>query len=91
MENIKVFMQRYAIHHFGIDLLHLSDAIELIDLCQAADIPVLGIDAFRLCDDCIQPFLEHSADFSHANVSYQEIREFLASKRQHNLIFEIVI
>lgn len=91
MEKIKAFIQSHAIHRPGIDLLHYSDAMELIDLCQATNVPVLGIDGFWLLGDRLQPFLEHSIDFSLTAVSYQEIKAFLASKEGLDLLFEIVL
>ena len=36
----------------------------LIKLCQQESLPILGIDAFEICGEKIQPSIENSIDLS---------------------------
>lgn len=79
-----------AIHRHGIDLYDAEDAILLIKLCQQANILVLGIDAFRLYGDKIQPCMENSIDLSLENGNYDLALQFLADRRTAGFLYEIV-
>lgn len=79
-----------AIHRHGIDLYDAEDAILLIKLCQQAQIPILGIDAFKLYDDKIQPSMENSIDLSLENNNYDLALCFLTDRRNMGFMYEIV-
>lgn len=73
------------------------NAIEFIEECKKYNIEILGIDGFELYDIYIQPFLEHSIDFTtvqnlediNNGDRYHKAIEFLKS-RNDDLFFEIV-
>lgn len=70
-----------------------EDAIELVNLCQQYNLPVLGIDSFIITDTKTQPFMEHSIDYSNileSQNSFDLARAFLESKKAYGFVFEIV-
>lgn len=83
-------LSQKAIHRHGIDLYDAEDAILLIKLCQQAQIPILGIDAFKLYDDKIQPSMENSIDMSLESKNYDLALRFLTDRRTAGFIYEIV-
>lgn len=83
-------LSQKAIHRYGIDLYDVENAMLLIKLCQQANIPVLGIDAFRLYGDKIQPCMENSIDLSFENGNYDLALQFLADRRTAGFLYEIV-
>ncbi len=79
--------KRYGIMYFGFE-----DTLELLALCQKTNTEILGVDAFKLSDgDLIQPFSEHSFDFSSDSYNYTWIIDFVSSKKDLGLVFEVVM
>ncbi len=79
-----------AIHRPGLDVYTAEDAILLVKLCQQASLPVLGVDAFKLFGDKIQPFMEHSIDLSNENESHDKAIKFLTDRLGMDFVYEIV-
>jgi len=79
-------------------MLYPQDALRMIQRCQELTVPVLGIDAFRLRSDGIQPVSEQSIDFtSSSNLTmpraeiWTAARDFVQQRLQSGLVFEVVI
>lgn len=83
-------LSQKAIHRAGIDLYEMEDAILLIKLCQQAKIAILGIDAFKIFGDKIQPSMENSIDLSLESRSYDRALQFLTDRRTMGFMYEIV-
>lgn len=83
-------LSKKAIHRAGIDLYGIEDAILLIKLCQKAKLPILGIDAFKIFGDKIQPSMENSIDLSLENKNYDLALNFLTDRRNLEFMYEIV-
>lgn len=83
-------LAKRAIHRSGIDLYNIDDAMLLIKLCQQASLPILGIDAFKICGDKIQPSMENSIDLSLEKESYDIAMNFLTERCNLKFLYEIV-
>lgn len=92
MKDIENYIMNHAITHYNIELLSWTDAMEFVSLCEKKGITILGIDSFRLSNKYIIPFLEHSIDFTirEKRYTFEEIKNFLCTKRHLDLLFEIV-
>jgi hypothetical protein len=88
---VNSFVQEKGILKHGLILFYFQDAINLINLCCDHNVPILGIDSFKLFDNRIQPFLEHSIDCSNNTKDYKRILDFINSKKNFDFMFEIVI
>ncbi len=86
---IEEFAKR-AIHRSGVDLYNIDDAILLIKLCQQASLPILGIDAFKIYGNKIQPSMENSIDLSLEKESYDVAINFLTERCNLEFLYEIV-
>ncbi len=91
MEKITVdeFSKR-SIKRHGIELYNREDAINLVYLCQQENIKVLGIDAFILFGDAIQPSMENSIDLSYEENGYELAKKFLNDRVNTEFVYEIV-
>ena len=81
--------------HWVTPLFPPNVMLEIIEACQKADLRIYGFDGFKLWEnDGIQPFMEHSVDYSNIE-DKQEIfrmsREFIVEKADLGLLFEIVV
>ncbi|ETA81932.1 hypothetical protein [Youngiibacter fragilis] len=79
-----------AIIRAGIHFYEYEDALELINLCQKASLPILGIDSFIVTETKTQPFLEHSIDLSYSENSYEQAKDFLKLRKCKGFVFEVV-
>ena len=70
---INSFVQEKGIFRHGLILFCFQDAINFVNLCCDHNVPILGVDSFKLFDNQIQPFLEHSIDCS--DNTWQFVRE----------------
>lgn len=86
---IDEFSQR-SIHRLGIDLYTVEDALILVELCRQASLPILGIDAFKLCGDKIQPSMANSIDLSSEKECYDIAIKFLVDRSNLTFVYEIV-
>ena len=78
----------------GLILLSKANAIEFVDACELASIPILGIDGFYIVGNFIQPSLENSIDFTSSLIKpianiYQFSKQFIANKAE-DVFFEVV-
>ena len=64
LNKIEQLFAARAIIRPGTFLLKPIDAIEFLNECQKQQIRILGVDAFYLIEEKIQPSLLHSADFT---------------------------
>lgn len=83
-------LSQKAIHRAGIDLYEIEDAILLIKLCKKTKLPILGIDAFKIFGDKIQPSMENSIDLSLDNKNYDLALDFLTDRRNLEFMYEII-
>lgn len=83
-------LTKRAMHRPGIDLYSVEDAILLVRLCQQASIQILGIDAFKIYGDKIQPIMENSVDLSEDDDSYNSAIKFLTDRYNLSFMYEIV-
>lgn len=85
-----------AIERHGLILLQSADAAQYVERCAEHGVAVLGIDAFLVTDDGVQPLMEHSIDFSASHppieneTVYQKAIDLLKARDHLNLWFEIV-
>jgi hypothetical protein len=75
-------------------LFNKSTAISFIYELRKAHIPILGIDAFRVVGNSIQPIMEYSIDFSLSEKpslnSWDDSSTFISLDRGEDLLFEVV-
>ena len=89
--NFDAEMRAKAVVRAGLLLYHIDEAISLVVLCQKHGIQVLGIDSFDISNDHTMPVMEHSIDFSSESPTrYKDAVSYLESKRDLDLVFEII-
>lgn len=88
-----MFINNVAINRNGIFLLDYINMKKLIELCKKCNIEVLGIEAFSLHDEAIQPHLDKSIDFSSEFNKNTTPEEYLKQFNNDNLqlLFEVII
>ena len=65
MDKVEEKFQLKLNKHYGVWLFKRNDAIDCIRFCQEQNIPILGIDAFKLhSSNMIQPFMSESVNYS---------------------------
>jgi hypothetical protein len=81
-----------AIKHNKMTLYHPQDAIKVIKKCQQLNKRVYGIDAFKLNEPYIQPFMEFSTDYSddYSDAIYTNAIEHIQKHSDKGFVFEIV-
>lgn len=92
-EDIFMFINNVAINRNGIFLLDYTNMKKLIELCKISNIDVLGIDAFSLHNEKIQPHIDKSIDFSSEFNKHTTLEEYLKqfNKGDSQLWFEVTI
>lgn len=79
----------------GILMLAPADAIAFIRRARQAQLPVLGIDGFRIDGDMVMPQSDHLADFSsaveHGDGAWDEAVTFVTERAKTGLVFEVVL
>jgi hypothetical protein len=95
LNKIEQLFAAKAIIRPGTFLLKPIDAIEFLTECQKQEINILGVDAFYLVEEKVQPSLMHSVDFTSSrrremdiNV-YDEVRKLIEAA--NDMYFEIII
>jgi len=91
MVNLKELFSDVCLDVRGIRLLRSEDAIRFVRICRDENVPILGIDGFRLFDGKrIQPFQEHSSDYSDQPEESHDLAEaFLLERMDKDLWFEM--
>lgn len=95
MNRVEKQFKEKAIVRGSIMLFTKENALSFVKACKESGIQILGIDAFHLLEENIQPSLDNSVDFSSSEYSlsaediYSEAINFLRGKSD-NLFFEIV-
>jgi len=88
--------KKRGIARHNLMLFAAEDALTVLDEGQAADQELLGVDGFKLSGTAIQPFLEHSIDFTTAPTkatgpdAYERCRKFIQARANDGLLFELV-
>jgi hypothetical protein len=96
-DDIEAAFNDRAVVRGRLQLFRSADAIELIRTCHDAGVRVLGIDAFLVGPDWIQPSMDHSIDFStehHAELlknSWQHAERFMREREATPFLFEVVM
>ena len=75
----------------GVFLLKAEDALRFVEECEQRRVAILGVEGFRLLEQMIQPFQEHSFDLERVNPESHKItKDFIANRLDQNLWFEVV-
>src|SRR5256885_185745 len=81
--------------HYGVLVLSAEDARAMILRAEEEKIRVLGIDAFILRGDSIQPEMEHSVDYSERSTvsdsDWSDAVAFIQKKAPLGFAFEVVL
>lgn len=83
-----------AIKHSNMLLFTSVQVLEIIEVCKKMGTRIYGIDGFRLNNGWIQPFIEHSVDFSYIQdkyAVYDLAKVFIEERLNLELVFEIVL
>lgn len=67
---------------------------DIIDACRQADLRIYGFDGLKLRGISIQPFIEHSVDYSNIEDKqefFRLSRDFILQKANLGLMFETVV
>ena len=80
---------------YGIIMLSADDACAMIRRAQREKVRVLGIDAFLIRGETVQPFMEHSNDYStrgyYLDSDWDDAVAFIGSKMPLGFVFEVVL
>ena len=76
--------------HGGVLAFSPEIALSIVSRLEEAGVDVLGIDGFKIGQDSIQPFMEHSINFEYSEENWSRARKFLQEKKDLGLVFEIV-
>lgn len=93
MDIIKKF-EGVAIKHANMLLFTSLQALEIIEECKKTGTRIYGIDGFKINNSWIQPFGEHSVDFScvqNEYAVYDLAKAFVENRTSLDLVFEIVL
>lgn len=89
--NLVVFIGTYSIKVSGLlNLFNYENAMKAIAIAKQCDINVLGIDAFKITGDSIQPSLDNSIDFYDEPNTFKQATEFIESRKYTDYYYEIV-
>lgn len=97
IKKIEKIFKNKAIDLNGIFAFCSSDAIELIYEAKKQGIPLLGIDAFWIGQDSLQPSMEHSYDYSSEDSeiepegAHDHAITLIKNFRKYGLFFEITL
>jgi len=92
MNEVELMLKDRTIQRGGVTLFKKIDALGFIETCATKNLKVLGIDAFLLLGEAIQPSMENSIDFTTSSFKgnpIQSARDHL-TRSDDNLYFEIV-
>jgi hypothetical protein len=93
MDVLKAEFLNVAVTHLDMIMYHPEDALRVINRCRELNRKILGIDAFIVDGEKIQPSLEHSIDFSIKKSDkgfWSEAEEFIRQYMNEGFVFEIV-
>lgn len=93
MDTLEIEFSNVAVTHLDMIMYRPKDALLLINRCKELNRKILGIDAFIVDGEKIQPSLEHSIDFSIKkadNGFWKEAEEFIKDRINDGFVFEIV-
>lgn len=78
--------------HGGVFLLRPEYALQFVEACEAADIPILGIEGFRVFEErFIQPSQEDTVDFDQGHEeTYKRASDFLKAYLGGSMWFEVI-
>lgn len=86
-------IERTGRRHGGVVVLDRAEALAIVREASAADLPLLGVDAFVIRPDGVQPLLEWSLDTSamEPQAGASAIRALLDRVERDDLVFEITL
>ena len=96
-DNLQNGFAERRLQRFGLQLYRAIDAIDFVRRCRHLRLRILGIDAFLVFPNGVQPVMEHSIDFSSEgnidllNDSWSAAERFLSERDGTSLFFEIVV
>ena len=89
-DTIKEQFQKEAIIYGNIWMYFIQVAVEVIERCRELNIPIHGLEAFRIQSFGIQPSQADSTWFHDKNIgNWDEAITFIESKKTTEFIFEI--
>ena len=87
---IKETFQKRAVVYGNIWMYFTQVALEVIERCRELDIPIHGLDAFRIRSVGIQPSQTNSLWFDDKNIgNWDEAIAFIKSKEDTGFVFQI--
>ena len=93
MKDIESEFVDVSVVHLNMRMYYPKDAIRFINRCKELNKRVLGIDAFIVKGEAIQPSMENSVDYSILNDKkghWNEAEEFVKNYINKEYVFEIV-
>jgi hypothetical protein len=92
---IQAEFRKRSVRNYGVMTLSASDACEMIGRAKHENVRVLGIDSFVIRGVSIQPFMEHSIDYSargfFSESDWDDAIAFIQGKASLGLVFEVVL
>jgi hypothetical protein len=70
-------------------------AIKMIQRCKELGYKITGVESYKITGKKTQPFMEHSIDYLYSKYGskgigcWDEAIEFIKSKRQYGLVFDV--
>ena len=87
--------RKRSLENYGVVVLSGLDACAMVRRAQQDGVRVLGIDSFLIRNGAIQPFMEHSVDYSirgfYADSDWDTAVTFIESKVSLGFVFEVVL
>lgn len=74
----------------GILILGPHEALAMVARAHEQGVPILGVDGFWITEQTTQPDMEHILDLGHVQSSWREAEEFIRSRADTGLMFEVV-
>jgi hypothetical protein len=74
----------------GILILGPHEALAMVARAREQSVPVLGVDGFWITEQTTQPDMEHSIDLGGAQSSWRRAEEFIRTRADSDLMFEVV-
>ena len=96
-KDIRAEFSDKALSRGALSLLRPQDALSLVARCREVGLSILGLDAFLVSSQHVQPSMEHSIDFSSeredglAEDGWDRAEAFIRKHETSQYLFEVVI
>lgn len=89
MDKVQKEFEQRALRYSNIWMYFNQTTIEVINFCRTENIPVFGLEAFRLSGKGIQPSIEHSVWFENKNACWNQALEFVRQDENKEFLYEV--